>query len=443
MAGTDHNDVEVFAHLPILRACYREAVKVLIAGSGGREHALAWRLAQSPSLTALFAVPGNPGIAQVARCLTGFDTSPQSLLRAAREIDADVTVIGPEAPLVDGVVDVFRAAGRRIVGPTQANARLEGSKVFAKHFFAQHKIPTAAFHTCQSADEASAVLDRSRFPIVLKTDGLAAGKGVVVAQDRREADAAVATLGPRLVIEEFLQGEEVSFIVLSDGRDFLTLEPCQDHKAIYDGDLGPNTGGMGAYCDSRILTVAQREQILDRIIRPTIAATGFTGFLFAGLIMTADGPRLLEFNVRLGDPETQAIVHRMVADLGQVLLAASESRLRGVQLDWRPEPSLCVVLASAGYPQTSQSGIPIRGIAEAEGTGATVFQAGTRLGADGQLETAGGRVLGVTARGPDLASAIQTAYAAVDRVRFDGMQYRGDIGRKGLRRYNNEEARGT
>jgi phosphoribosylamine--glycine ligase len=381
-------------------------------------------------------VPGNPGIAQVASCLHGFDSSPQSLLRAAGEIGADLTVIGPEAPLVDGVVDLFRAAGRRIVGPTQADARLEGSKVFAKHFFATHAVPTAAFHTCDSPGEARAVLDRSRFPIVLKTDGLAAGKGVVVAQDRRQADAAVATLGPRIVIEDFLEGEEVSFIVLSDGRDFITLEPCQDHKAIYDGDKGPNTGGMGAYCDSRILTSAQHEQILDQVIRPTIAATGFTGFLFAGLIMTVDGPRLLEFNVRLGDPETQVLMHRMVADFGQVLLAAAESRLKEVQLEWRPDPSLCVVLASAGYPQGSQSGVMISGIPEAEAAGATVFHAGTRLGAAGQIETAGGRVLGVTARGPYLSGAIRHAYEAVGHIQFDGMQYRRDIGRKGLGRYN-------
>jgi phosphoribosylamine--glycine ligase len=411
-----------------------EAVKVLVIGGGGREHALAWRLQQSPSVSRIFAAPGNylgnPGIAQVAQCVNSTD-----YLRVAEEFEIDLTVVGPEAPLVAGVVDAFRVAGRMIIGPTQANAQLEGSKVFAKNFFAKHHIPTAGFHTATTREDALRVLDSFRYPVVVKADGLAAGKGVIIAYNRAEANAAVDALGPHLVIEEFLEGEEVSFIVLSDGRDVLPFAPCQDHKTVFDGDTGPNTGGMGAYSDSRILTASEQDTILDRIIRPTIEATGFTGFLFAGLMMTTAGPKLLEFNVRMGDPETQPLMHRMVADFGQVLLAAAEGRLAEIVFEWRPEPSVCVVLASGGYPGPFKSGMPILGVAEAEATGATVFQAGTRTGPAGP-ETAGGRVLGVTARGAGLPQAIENAYAAVAKIAFDGMHFRRDIGRKGLRRYN-------
>jgi phosphoribosylamine--glycine ligase len=404
-------------------------VKVLVIGGGGREHALAWRLHQSPSVSQILAAPGNPGIAKIAQCVTSSD-----FLQLAEEQDIDLTVVGPEAPLVAGVVDAFRAAGRKIVGPTQHNAQLEGSKVFAKNFFAKHRIPTAAFETVTSRVGALKALDSFRYPVVLKADGLAAGKGVIIAHDRAEAVAAVDALGPHLVIEEFLEGEEVSFIVLSDGRNFLPFQPCQDHKTVFDGDTGPNTGGMGAYSDSRILTATETETILERIVRPTIDATGFTGFLFAGLMMTAHGPQLLEFNVRMGDPETQPLMHRMEGDFGNILLAAATGRLHETSFVWRPEPSVCVVLASGGYPGTFKSGVPIQGVEDAEANGATVFQAGTRIGATG-LETSGGRVLGVTARGIGLPDAIETAYAAASRISFEGMHYRKDIGRKGLRRY--------
>jgi phosphoribosylamine--glycine ligase len=408
-------------------------VKVLVIGAGGREHALAWRLKQSQPAPELFAAPGNPGIAQIARCIIPASGSPNELLRIAEEFDIDLTLVGPEAPLVAGVVDAFRAAGRKIVGPTRQNAQLEGSKVFAKNFFAKHNIPTAAFRTVASREDALRALDSFRYPVVVKADGLAAGKGVIIAHDRAEANAAVDALGSGLVLEEYLRGEEVSFIVLSDGRNFLPFAPCQDHKTVFDGDTGPNTGGMGAYSDSRILTDTERATVLDRIIRPTIEATGFTGFLFAGLMMTADGPKLLEFNVRMGDPETQPLMHRMAADFGPILFATAEQRLHEFNFDWRPEPSVCVVLASGGYPAAFKSGIPIRGLEAAEIQGATVFQAGTRIGPAG-LETAGGRVLGVTARGDDLRQAIDHAYAAVAKISFDGMHYRTDIGRKGLRR---------
>jgi phosphoribosylamine--glycine ligase len=348
---------------------------------------------------------------------------PEYFLAVADMIGADLTVVGPEAPLVAGVVDAFRARGKRIVGPPREAAQLEGSKIFAKNFFVKSNIPTAAFVTVENEAEARQALNRFGFPVVLKADGLAAGKGVVIAQDRAAAETALADLKWPLVIEEFLQGEEVSFIALCDGRDVLPLAVTQDHKAAFDGDTGPNTGGMGAYCDDAILTESQVEEVLTRVMRPTVEAMHFTGFLYAGLMMTSAGPKVLEFNVRLGDPETQPIMHRMASDFVPALVAASEGKLGGVKLDWRP----------GGYPGAYESGKAIHGIQMAEDTGAKVFHAGTRLGAQG-IETAGGRVLGVTAGGRDLAGAIDAAYRAVGEIQFDGMHYRKDIGQKGLRR---------
>ena len=417
-------------------------MRILVIGSGGREHALVWRLARSAGRHEIFATPGNPGIGKLATLADPGDGSPRSLLSVAESIGADLTVVGPEAPLVAGVVDLFRAAGRKIVGPTAAAARLEGSKIFAKQFFERAGIPTARFVSVGSAQEALQALARFDYPVVLKADGLAAGKGVIIAPDRAAAEAAIRSLGGPLVIEEFLTGEEVSFIALSDGRSAVPLAPAQDHKAAFDGDQGPNTGGMGAYCDSRILTQAETDRILDTIIRPTIEATGFTGFLYAGLMMTAAGPRILEYNVRLGDPETQPILYRLQSDLASVLLAMAEGGLDQVQLEWSPEPAVCLVLASGGYPGEFETGFPITGIDEAEATGATVFHAGVRIGKQG-LETGGGRVLGVTASGPDLAAAIGRAYSAAAHVRFQGMRYRRDIGAKGLKRYNKDIGVGT
>jgi phosphoribosylamine--glycine ligase len=409
-------------------------MKILVIGSGGREHALAWRLSQSPVVTQVYATPGNPGMAAVATCVPADGTKPEDYLRVAAGVEADLTVVGPEAPLVSGVVDLFRAKGQAVFGPTAAAARLEGSKSFAKSFFMQSGIPTAEFVTVDSVEQARRNLDRFGFPVVLKADGLAAGKGVVVAADRATAEQALATLAPPLVIEEFLRGEEVSFIVLSDGRNVVPLEPTQDHKAVFDGDSGPNTGGMGAYCDSRILTAAESRFIMDRIIEPTVGATGFTGFLYAGLMMTASGPKILEYNVRMGDPETQPLMHRLAGDFASVLMAAAHGSLAGAKLEWAPGPSVCVVMTSGGYPGAYPTGKLIQGIAEAEEAGCTVFHAGTRTGPAG-LETAGGRVLGVTASGADLAGAIRRAYAGVRRIRFEGMHYRTDIGGKGLKRY--------
>jgi phosphoribosylamine---glycine ligase len=399
-------------------------MKILVIGSGGREHALAWKLAQSPGVE-LFAAPGNPGIARHAKCLA---------LAEAERMRPDLTVVGPEAPLVEGIVDRFRAEGLRIVGPARDAAQLEGSKVFAKSFFVQSGIPTADYVTAESPEDARRALGRFGFPVVLKADGLAAGKGVVIVRDAAEAEAALATLSGRIVVEEFLTGEEVSFIALCDGRDAVPLAPTQDHKAVNDGDTGPNTGGMGAYCDSRILTEQQARDVMDHVILPTVERTKFTGFLYAGLMMTDAGPKVLEFNVRLGDPETQPLMHRMECEFVPALMAAAEGRLAGERLTWRTGPSVCVVLASGGYPGSFETGKAIRGIDEAEATGAVVFQAGTR-NAPGGIETSGGRVLGVTASGRDLRSAIDASYRAIDCVRFDGMHYRRDIGQKGLRRW--------
>jgi len=410
-------------------------VKILVIGSGGREHALCWKLAQSPKTTALYAAPGNPGIAQVATCLATAD-----YLAAAESIDADLTVVGPEAPLAAGIVDRFREKGRRIVGPTAAAARLEASKAFAKEFMLRAGIPTARFATVDSAEQARASLRAFDFPVVLKADGLAAGKGVIIVNSAAEADQAIAQLltpGSTLVIEEFLTGEEVSFMVLSDGVNILLLEPTQDHKAVHDGDSGPNTGGMGAYCDSRILGGFQKAMILAQVIRPAIAnmrAAGhpFSGFLYAGLMMTRDGPKVLEFNARLGDPETQALMHRMQSDFVEPLFACAHGTLDERGLNWRTDPSVCVVLAAAGYPGSVRTGDRITGIEQVQN--AITFHAGTKVGEDG-LVTSGGRVLGITASGPTLASAIQTTYEEVAKVRFDGMHYRRDIGQKGLKRW--------
>ena len=409
-------------------------MNILVLGGGGREHALAWKLAQSAGVR-VFAAPGNPGIARIGTCIPAGDGSSAAFLEAAEAVDAGLTVVGPEVPLVNGVVDRFRSAGRLIVGPDREAARLEGSKVFAKNFFTQRDLPTAAFISASHPAEARLAMDRFGFPVVFKADGLAAGKGVIVAHDRAEAEAALNTLKGPVVVEEFLRGREVSFIALCDGRDALPLAPTEDHKAVFDGDTGPNTGGMGAYCDDDILTAAETRWIMDRIILPTVEATRFTGFLYAGMMMTPAGPRILEFNVRMGDPEAQPLMHRMASDFVPALVAAAEGQLRSASLEWRQGPSVCVVEASGGYPGAYETGKAIQGIEAAEATGATVFHAGTRMGARG-LETAGGRVLGVTASGDNLAAAIENAYAAARHIRFEGMHYRGDIGRKGLERYN-------
>lgn len=428
-------------------------MKVLVLGSGGREHAIAWRLGQSPSVSQVFVAPGNPGCAKVAECLPLPNTTLVEYLNAARRCRADLVVSGPEAPLVDGAADLFRKEGILFFGPSQAAARLEGSKIFAKQFMQRAGIPTARFAATESLDVAKAALDDFTYPVVVKADGLAAGKGVVICETRGDAEQTleamfagqlVGAAGSRVVLEEYLAGEEVSFIGVSDGERIVSLEPSQDHKRIFDNDQGPNTGGMGAYSDSRILTAEERARIERTIMQRTIdqmreEGAPFRGFLYAGLMMTARGPMVLEYNVRLGDPETQALLHRMEGDFGALARTAAEGRVDAQHLRFRPEPSVCVVLAAAGYPGKPRTGDAITGIEEAERRGAVVFHAGTMM-QEGRLVTAGGRVLGVTSRGATLAEAIGRAYEACEAIHFDGMQFRRDIGRKGLRRWENAGA---
>jgi phosphoribosylamine--glycine ligase len=395
-------------------------MRITIIGSGGREHALAWKLHGEGH--EVFTVPGNPG------------TSRLDVTAVPAGARMGLIVVGPEAPLVAGFVDDCRSRGELVVGPSRVNAQIEGSKIYSKELMQRLGIPTARFERVETTEAGIAALNEFDYPVVVKADGLAAGKGVIIAQDRAEAEAAVRTLGPKLIIEEFLVGEEVSFIVLADGKTALALEATQDHKTVGDGDMGPNTGGMGAYCDGRILTSADSELVMRTVIDPVVAETGFTGFLYAGLMMTKTGPKVLEFNVRLGDPETQPLMHRMESNFGEVLLRAAQGELKGVELKWKPEPSVCVVMAAAGYPGQVRTGDKIEGIADAETCGAEVFQAGTAIGPKG-LQTAGGRVLGVTASGPDLKTAIANAYAAVGKIHFEGMHFRRDIGSKGLKRW--------
>ena len=403
-------------------------MRILIVGGGGREHALAWRLAQSPLVSAMYAVPGNPGISELAHCLELPNTiADYADLAKAHHID--LTVVGPEAPLVAGIVDQFLARGLNIVGPTRAAARLEGSKLFAKAFFDRAAIPTA---------RAGSNLNDFNYPVVIKADGLAAGKGVVIAENRAQAQLAIAKLGPEVLIEEFLEGEEVSFISLCNGESITSFSPTQDHKRLHDHDEGPNTGGMGAYVDRRILSTNQISEIEDRIMRPALRqmareGTPFTGFLYAGLMLTTEGPKVLEFNVRLGDPETQALLHNLEGDLAQALYQSALGETP--QLESNPGScSACVVLAAEGYPGEVRTGDTITGIAAAEEVGAQVFQAGTRREGN-SLVTNGGRVLGVTAKGDTLQAALDNAYRAVGKIHFTGMQFRHDIGQKGLRRW--------
>ncbi len=405
-------------------------MNVLVIGGGGREHALVWSLHQSKLARKIYAAPGNPGMEPLATCVPIQTGTPQAFLQLAESVQAGLTVVGPEAPLVAGVVDLFRLHGIPIVGPTAQAAQLEGSKVFSKNFMIRAGVPTAGAFTADSPSHAAARINEFGFPVVLKADGLAAGKGVVIAQDRQQALEALEKLPHgKIVVEEFLKGEEVSFIVYTDGERVFPLEATQDHKAVRDGDQGPNTGGMGAYCDGRILTAEQASQAMAQVIHPTLErmkAEGnpYTGFLYAGLMMTPDGIKVLEFNARLGDPETQALMHRLDSDLAALFLEGESPR-------WKAEPSVCVVMAAHGYPAQVRTGDTIHGI---DSCGTEVYHAGTRRGATGVV-TAGGRVLGVTASGKDLRRAITSTYAAVEKIAFDGMHYRKDIGRKGLVRW--------
>jgi phosphoribosylamine--glycine ligase len=422
-------------------------MKVLVVGGGGREHAIAWRLAESPRVQVVYVAPGNGGTARDRRLQNVPYASNDSLVEFARSEGVAFTVVGPEAPLASGVVDVFRAAGLRIFGPTKAAAQLESSKDFAKAFMQRHGIPTAQYRTFTDATAARAYVAERGAPIVIKADGLAAGKGVVVAQTVDEALAAIDMMlldnrlgasGARVVVEDFLEGEEASFIVMSDGRNALALATSQDHKRLLDGDRGPNTGGMGAYSPAPVVTPTLHAKVMREIILPTIngmAADGiqYTGFLYAGLMIGADGEaKTLEFNCRMGDPETQPIMMRLKTDFTQLLEAAIDGRLDRVEAEWDRRTALGVVVAARGYPEAPRKGDVVTRLPADTGDCVT-FHAGTAL-EDGRLVVTGGRVLCVTALGDTLRTAQKLAYQSVDQVAFDGAQFRRDIGHRALKK---------
>ena len=426
-------------------------MKLMVVGSGGREHALAWRLAQSEGVTTVFVAPGNGGTAREPRLKNVPITDLTALAEFAQTEGVSFTVVGPEAPLAGGIVDLFRSRGLRVFGPTRLAARLESSKDFAKAFMTRHGIPTASYQTFAVAEEAHAYLDAHGAPIVIKADGLAAGKGVVVAQTLGQAHEAVDSMlvdnrmgdaGARVVIEDFLSGEEASFIVMVDGHNILTLATSQDHKRLRDGDAGPNTGGMGAYSPAPVVTPEVHARVMREIIRPTVeamAAEGhpYTGFLYAGLMIDAEGRlRTLEFNCRLGDPETQPIMARLRSDFARVIEHAISGTLDHADIQWDRRCALGVVLAAAHYPEEPRRGDVIHGL-PAQGNAVDddchIFHAGTRS-ADGQILTHGGRVLCVTALGDSVKIAQQRAYRAIESIRFEGMQYRHDIGHRAVGR---------
>jgi phosphoribosylamine---glycine ligase len=423
-------------------------VRVLIVGGGAREHALSWKLAQESGVSAVLCTPGNPGISAVAECIPAEITRPDELVAIALRERVDLTVVGPEVPLSLGVVDAFIAAGLLIVGPTQAAAALESSKAFSKDFMARHAVPTARYQVCDSADHALAEIAQGRFgfPLVIKADGLAAGKGVVIAEDRAAADAAIRSAmvdhrfgdaGARVVLEQFLIGDEASYFVLADGERFVSLSTAQDHKRIFDDDRGPNTGGMGAFAPSPLVTPEIERRVIDEIVTPVLQGmkregTPYRGFLYVGLMLTADGPKVIEFNVRFGDPEAEVIFPLLDEDLSALLMAAARGELPARPVRFRDERSVCVVLAAGGYPDAGESGKAITGLPEAASVAdALVFHAGTAL-REGTLVSGSGRVLTVVGRGRSYQEAIDVAYRAASHVRFDGMQYRRDIGRKAV-----------
>ncbi|RTL28114.1 MAG: phosphoribosylamine--glycine ligase [Burkholderiales bacterium] len=431
-------------------------MNILVIGSGGREHALAWKLAQSPKAQKVYVAPGNGGTARDPRLVNVPITDVKALADFAQNNKINLTVVGPEAPLAAGVVDEFRARGLRIFGPTQKAAQLESSKAFAKDFMKRHGIPTAFYETFTDATAAHAYVDKHGAPIVIKADGLAAGKGVIVAMTLAEAHEAVDwmlldnRLGvqhnagvdgqatPRVVIEEFLQGEEASFIVLADGKNVNVLATSQDHKRLLDADAGPNTGGMGAYSPAPVVTPNVYAKTMHEIINPTLAGMAkdgipFTGFLYAGLMIDANGnPKTLEFNCRMGDPETQPIMMRLKSDLIDVFMAATDGTLDQVELQWDRRFALGVVMAAGGYPLDPKRGDVIMGL-PAEADDAMVFHAGTTMGDDGQVRTSGGRVLCVTALGESAKLAQQRAYDYMRGIQFDGMQFRTDIGWRAIK----------
>ena len=423
-------------------------MRVLVIGGGGREHALVWKLKQSPRVREIFCLPGNGGIARDAHCLAGDVKNIEELARTSLRLEPDLIVVGPELPLTLGIVDEFQRRGLRIFGPTRLAARLEGSKSFAKEFMQRYHIPTAHYAICLKEKDVTDALPLFHPPIVVKADGLAAGKGVVIASTREEA-ARVATemlnhklvgsAGHQVVIEEFLRGEEISFLVLSDGENVAPLVASRDHKRIGDGDTGWNTGGMGAYSTDDLLDEQMRHWIIQHIAKPVIdgmrkEGAAYRGVLYCGLMMTARGPMVLEFNCRFGDPETQAVLVRLESDLVDAIDATIDGGLHEGLLSWSKDASVCIVAASGGYPEVFETGKRITGLERAASvSGVTVFHAGTSL-VDGELFTSGGRVLGVTARAPELSTAVDRAYQALGNINFDGIYYRKDIAARALSR---------
>lgn len=422
-------------------------MKVLVIGAGGREHSLVWKIRQSPRVDELYCAPGNAGIAEIARCVPIASEDIDALLAFAKEEGIGLTVVGPEQPLIAGIVDAFQEHGLRIFGPTSQAAVIEGSKAFAKELMKQHGIPTAFFSTFTDPEEAKRYITEVGAPIVVKADGLCAGKGVIVCQTLEEALDAVDLImvnesfgdaGAQIVVEEYLQGEEASFIAFTDGTNVVPLASSQDHKPVFDGDKGPNTGGMGAYSPAPVVTEAVCREVMEEVMKPAVAAMAeagrpYRGALYAGLMIDEAGKvKVLEFNARLGDPEAQPLMIRLKSDIVPVLEAVVDGDISGVSLEWDPRPAVCVVMASKGYPRSYRSGMEIHGLELARAMPDTVvFHAGTKM-EDGRLVTVGGRVLGVTCLGETIRDAIDKAYRAVESIAWEGVHYRKDIGRRAL-----------
>jgi len=425
-------------------------MRILVVGNGGREHALAWKIRQSPLVSELYCAPGNAGIAEIADCVPIDASNIVEVADFAQTVKADLTVVGPELPMVLGIGDEFVRRDLTIFCPSRGAAEIEGSKVFAREFMTRHRIPSPRYEVCGTLDEAEAFVAKAPlgYPFVVKADGLAAGKGTIVAQDAAEAKAAVEAImaerrfgsaGAKVVMEEFLRGEEVSFLVFSDGSRVVPMASVQDHKRALDGDKGPNTGGMGTVSPTTSISLDGHKRIMQEIVVPTVAGLAaegrrFQGVLFAGLMMTDAGPKVLEFNARFGDPETQVIMARMRSDVVPILDQCARASLGEVRIEWAKEPAVCVVVASRGYPDTPEIGKAIAGLESLkEWSDVVVYHAATKR-QDGQVQTVGGRVLGVTALGANLESAIARAYAAIGKIQFEGMTYRRDIGARALAR---------
>ena len=423
-------------------------MNILVIGSGGREHTLAWKLAQSPKAGKLYAIPGNPGMEEIAECIDGISiTDNEAITAFAKEKDIGLVVVGPEVPLMNGLTDTLNAAGIKAFGPTKRAAEIEGSKAFSKGLMKKYAIPTAKYEVFTEADKARAYIEQEGTPIVIKADGLAAGKGVIVAMTKQEAFDAVADImedqefgaaGSRVVIEEFMEGEEASLLCFTDGKTICPMISSQDHKRAYDGDKGPNTGGMGTYAPAPVMTKEMAAKTYETILVPAIKAMAqegrpYKGCLYAGLMITKDGPKVVEFNARFGDPETQVVLPLLESDLVDIMLACVDGTLAEQDIIWSDGAAVCVVVASGGYPKSYKKGFAIEGLDEAKAAGTEVFHAGT-VKKDGKIVTAGGRVLGVTAKAGNIKDAVDKAYAGVKKISFPGAFYRKDIAHRALER---------